>query len=190
MEDRYGPRPRRVDEMLTPRAWRLTSVAVIVATAILCLACWWGQMSRASVDFMVGTLLLLVLTAIAWSITSAVGALLFHRWRLTLIAPAVAAVGIAGAFSSLPDRAGWALSKGSMERAATECSRESGGERLGVYRIDRMVRRDGGCLLYEEFSLVSDSGFGYFPAGAPPERAGNVVYTPFEGPWYRFQENF
>lgn len=190
MQDRYGPRPTRVDDVLTPRAWRVTSGVVIAVTAALCLAFWWGQMSSGTFDFMIGTLLLLALTGMAWLITGAVGALMFRQWRLTLIAPAVVAVGIAGAFSGIPERAGWALSKGPMERAAIGCSQGSDIGRLGVYRIERMVKRHGGCLLYQEFSFLSYPGFGYFPDSPPPEQSGDFSYTPLEGPWYRFQESF
>ncbi|MFD4431618.1 hypothetical protein [Nocardia sp. NPDC058497] len=60
---------------------------------------------------------------------------------------------------------------------------------VGVFRVEG-IRRDhnGACELRIGDSLGVD-GLAYFPPGVqvPPVGEGSKQYTPFDGPWYRYE---
>ncbi|WP_156161821.1 hypothetical protein [Nocardia vulneris] len=73
----------------------MTTVAIAVAAVAVCLAMLWGEMSRESLRYTLGMSALLLAVGVACLVTGLVGALRYHTWRLSLIAPAVAILSIA-----------------------------------------------------------------------------------------------
>lgn len=166
--------------------WKVTSAAIAVVTVGLCLFLLWVQMSRGSFDSVIMALFAFMFLGLLWLITGVTGIWIFRAWRLSLIAPLVVALAFAVSWTGIPEKLGWALSRGALERAAITCA-PANGIRLGVYSVRKITKRDGGCLLYDDEYFFGYTGFAYFPNGAPPNRSG-IYYSPFKGPWYEFSE--
>ncbi|WP_338760216.1 hypothetical protein V7968_31405 [Nocardia vulneris] len=167
----------------------MTTVAIAVAAVAVCLAMLWGEMSRESLRYTLGMAALLLAVGVACLVTGLVGALRYHTWRLSLIAPAVAILSIAVGAAGIPSKVGWALSRDAFEQAAVTCARTKE-TRLGVITVTAITHRDGGCRLYTRDRLLDPVGFAYFPDSPPVAASPEDSYTHFEGPWYRFYDGF
>lgn len=173
--------------------WRVSIAVITLLVSVCCVATLWLLMSDAAFPYLVLTGWALVLLGALWLVIGLFGAVRYRRcWRL-LLAPGAVALTCALAWTGLPDNLGWRVSTGSLERLATNCEASAHG-RYGVYTITRVVKRDGGCLLYTDGGLIDSVGFAYFPHGAPrqgpPRHDGDIGYTPLEGSWYRFIQQF
>ncbi|MFI7000400.1 hypothetical protein [Nocardia sp. NPDC050175] len=167
----------------------MATVAIALATVAICLAQLWGQMSIAPFRHWLYGSLLLLAVGLACLATGVVGAVRYHTWRLSLIAPVVAILSMAVGFTGIPGKIGWALSEDAFEQAAITCA-PTKETTLGVIRVTRITKRDGGCRFYTHLGLMSPVGFAYFPDRTPVSSSPEDSYTHLEGPWYRFDDGF
>ncbi|MFC9894981.1 hypothetical protein ACFVMC_14950 [Nocardia sp. NPDC127579] len=166
-----------------PRWFVFTMGGLILIVAGLCLTLCWALASQGA--FVVKALLwaALVGAGLVAAAVGSIGLVRYHAIQLCSAAPLFIAVLGALVWFGVPERVGWEITRGILAEQAVDCVNPGEGTRLGVYRIDSVQRRDGGCLFFIAGNR-DRSGFAYFPDSPPV--AG---YEPFDGRWYRFSEN-
>ncbi|MET8777943.1 hypothetical protein ABZV58_23325 [Nocardia sp. NPDC004654] len=171
-----------------PRWW----VGWTLGTAVLAAACSLGLIVQEVIqddsDDRTILLLLGLLTAgVLWLVCGVIGVIAYDNARLSAVAPLVVVVAVALFTWELPERLGWWLSKGSLDRAAVDCIPSETSTRYGAYTIFEVEPYEGGCLFSTGRGLYTREGFAYMPNGAPqPKHRYDYHFDPYDGPWYRY----
>ncbi|WP_253809033.1 hypothetical protein [Nocardia amikacinitolerans] len=171
-----------------PRWWVVSVLGTAGLAAVCCLGLIVQEVTES--DSGDGAMLLLfgLLTAGAlWMVCGVIGLIAYDNARLSLIAPLVVVLAVALFWVELPAHVGWWLSKGSLDRAATECVPSETSARYGAYTIISVEPHEGGCLFSTGHGWYTKEGFAYFPTGAPqPKGEYGYRFEPYDGPWYRY----
>jgi hypothetical protein len=107
--------------------------------------------------------------------------------------PAVVVLTIFLVLANAPLRLRFELSQGSLERYARESIAEPNvthPARLGLYRIRKVQRFDGGVRLLTSECMSDLCGFAYSPEGEPPKGRGENHFVHLEGPWYLWEQSW
>ncbi|MBH0776288.1 hypothetical protein [Nocardia bovistercoris] len=171
--------------------WWMT--LLIGLTVLLCLGLGWVLVSQGSDTTRAVLLACLGVVGVLAALFGLLGLFRYRAVRLTLTAPLLIGALAVLVWYDVPERAGWAVSRGILEDQSVDCVNPGHRTRLGVYSIRYVDRKDGGCLFYFEGDEKNSEGLGYFPdtpppyIGAPADRG--VAYEPYHIPWYRFVDN-
>ncbi|MFE6857621.1 hypothetical protein [Nocardia sp. NPDC057668] len=169
----------------------MTSTLIAGATALICLFLLWSQASRGSASSAFFAVLMLSFVGIVWLAAAVAGLLLYRSWQMSLISPLLVALTFITAWTGAPAELGWVVSKSALERTALTCATSTETRLVGVYRVSKVAKGSGGCLIYqgEAFLTFAYTGFAYFPDN-PPKDNSRFSYQPHAGSWYRFSERY
>ncbi|MFE1592251.1 hypothetical protein [Nocardia sp. NPDC058705] len=170
-----------------PRWWTIIIFGVTGLVIVDCLWLLWQNMVDGRLSVTGSLLFGLLALGVCWLVVAAVGMIAYRQFVMVAVAPAVVVLtGLLGWFG-VPEQFGWLVSKSHFEQAAQTCDETTAGHRIGVFTVEAVQRKDGGCLFRTPGGFVGGSGFAYLPGGAPPKSGEyDERYRPYDGVWYRY----
>ncbi len=175
--------------------WTVLSVLTAVLVALVCGVVLWAFMPPV-VFFPYFALAssALVILGVVWAGLGLLGWFRYRALRASAVAPVLVVLTVVLVALSVPSRVAFAVSRNALAAEARQCPQSWTDQRIGMYRIWQIRPVEGGCLSFIEGGLIDSIGLAYLPDGAPhlgaPRRDGEIGYTPYSGPWYRFVQRF